>query len=342
MDSLLPIAPYTTCSPINKGVYQNQSLPAFEEECSCSKHSWQCSPTNGEKMLQRSKENTTDIVYHLSDNINPNNWILNTHYEFIEKRYGGWKFGLERNEDDKIGLAVNNSVVYFNNKGFHSVAAYLNAANNARLRKSVEGSNDLTKYGITAYSHPIRQSSNQVTGQSLLQHISDYSLALLMLTVATFVPTSTIVYLIQERTNEEKLVQRTFGVGPFTYWTASFIWDSLISLIFIALSSVIIQLFQVRSYTARSNFSASLLLMFVFCMTSNAFIYLAEKGFKEPSMGQIILLTSFIFIGLIFLVLMLLMFMFWWIKPLQDAKKILEVIFLIFPPYALGNNTCLE
>ena len=337
MNSLLPIADYTTCSPINKGVYQNQSIPVYEEECSCTKNSWQCSASSNHKMLQRTRENTTDIVYHLPDDIHPNDWILNTHFEFIERRYGGWKFDLKRNVGDKVGLTVDNSVVYFNNKGFHSVAAYLNAVNNARLRKSVVDEKDKTQYGITTYSHPIRESSNQVTGQSLIQHISDYSLALLMLTVVTFVPTSTIVYLIQERTSEEKLVQRTFGVGPITYWTASLIWDTFISLIFLALSSVIIQLFQVRSFTERSNFSASLLLMFVFCMTSNAFIYLAEKRFKEPSMGQIILLTSFIFLGLIFLVLMLLLFMFWWIKPLQDAKKILEVILLVFPPYALGN-----
>ena len=115
------------------------------------------------------------------------------------------------------------------------------------------------------------------------------------------------------------------------------IWDTAISIVFIALSSIVIQLFQVRSYTERSNFFASILLMFVFCMTSNAFIYLAEKVFNDPSMGQIILLTSFIFTGLIFLVVMLLLFMFWWIKPLQDAKKILDFVLLIFPPFSLGK-----
>jgi hypothetical protein len=201
-------------------------------------------------------------------------------------------------------------------------------------------------------------------GQSLVQHISDYSLALLMLAVLTFVPTSSIVYLVQERTSQEKLVsapspddpmpsqvQRSFSVGPFTYWIASLLWDSAVSITFLVVAAIIIQAFQVgtsllqvllprqvRSYTAGENFPATILLMFLFCLASNCFIYLAEKAFTEPSMGQIILLASFIFFGLITLVLMLLLMMFWWISALQDARKVLEVVLLLFPPYALGGG----
>ena len=124
-----------------------------------------------------------------------------------------------------------------------------------------------------------------------------------------------------------------------------------------------------RSYTLGANFPASLLLMFLFCLArchthlhhaspsppppltlpshhaltvslnfpSNSFIYLAEKAFSEPSLGQIILLTSFIFFGLGSLVVMLLLLMFWWLPALQEAREVLEVLLLIFPPYALGR-----
>ena len=92
--------------------------------------------------------------------------------------------------------------------------------------------------------------------------------------------------------------------------------------------------------------------MFLFCIarypalnihdchdsSSNSFIYLAEKAFSEPSMGQIILLASFIFFGLLTLILMLLLLMFWWIPVLKDTKKVLEVLLLVFPPYALGTG----
>ena len=55
-------------------------------------------------------------------------------------------------------------------------------------------------------------------------------------------------------------------------------------------------------------------------------------------MGQIILLASFIFLGLMTLVVMLLLLMFWWMPRLQEVKKVLEVVLLIFPPYALGGG----
>ena len=55
-------------------------------------------------------------------------------------------------------------------------------------------------------------------------------------------------------------------------------------------------------------------------------------------MGQIILLASFLFFGLITLIVMLLLLMFWWIPVLQDVRKVLEVVLLLFPPYALGGG----
>ena len=54
-------------------------------------------------------------------------------------------------------------------------------------------------------------------------------------------------------------------------------------------------------------------------------------------MGQIILLTSFIFTGLASLVVMLLLLMFWWLPALQEAREVLELLLLLFPPYALGR-----
>merc|ERR1719192_374983 len=35
---------------------------------------------------------------------------------------------------------------------------------------------------------------------------------------------------------------------------------------------------------------------------------------------------------------MLLLTMFWWIRPLQKAKEILQVLLLVFPPYALSGG----
>ena len=194
------------------------------------------------------------------------------------------------------------------------------------------------RFGITAYSHPIRGKASQVTGQSLEQHISDYSLSLLMAVVLTFLPASSIIYLIEERTTEQKLVQRTYKAGPLTYWTAVFLWDLCRDLLFLSLAALVIFLFQVRSFTANQNLGASLVLMLLYCTASNSLVYLLEKCFREPSMGQIIVLTSFIFTSLLTSITMLMLTMFWWIRPLQKAKEVLEIFLLIFPPYALSKS----
>ena len=314
----------------------NKSVAANLESCSCSSsHSWECEEETDLINVFLTHEETTDTIYHLANSLDANKWILNSFNEFIEKRYGGWKFGLKGNESDNIGVAKDNVAVYYNNKGFHSVAAYLNSLNNARIRSSVS-EEARGEYGITAYSHPIRSKEGQIKGQSLEQHISDYALALLMAVVLTFLPASSIIYLIEERKTEQKLVQRTFGVGPFTYWLSAFLWDAVISLLFLSLATLVIYIFQIRSFTANNNLGATVLLMFLYLMASNGLIYILEKAFSEPSLGQIIVLTSFIFISLVTSITMLLLTMFWWIPALRDMKKLLEVLLLIFPPYALS------
>ena len=99
----------------NEGSY---NVSANDQTCSCSdKYSWECQ--NSDELIEvlRSSENTSDIIYHLGDNLHPNKWILNTFNEFIEQRYGGWRFGEQTNSDDLIGVTKDNAIVYYNNKG---------------------------------------------------------------------------------------------------------------------------------------------------------------------------------------------------------------------------------
>ena len=328
---------YVACSPLAEYSYCSNCTVLLDTACSCSPtNSWQCRQEEGGITVRLSTENTTDVVYNLGDLTHPNTWILNTFDQFIEERYGGWRLGAERELTDRVGVRKENAVVWYNNKGFHAVSGYLNAINNARLRAAVQAEPE--RFGITAYSHPIRGKASQVTGQSLEQHISDYSLSLLMAVVLTFLPASSIIYLIEERTTEQKLVQRTYKAGPLTYWTAVFLWDLCRDLLFLSLAALVIFLFQVRSFTANQNLGASLVLMLLYCTASNSLVYLLEKCFREPSMGQIIVLTSFIFTSLLTSITMLMLTMFWWIRPLQKAKEFLEIFLLIFPPYALSKS----
>jgi ABC-type amino acid transport system permease subunit len=318
------IAPHTKC--INEFLVDTQ---IFSQQCQCSDFHWTCEEDQTKKEeINLLHMNTTDTVYLLPREIGPNSWILGTHYEFIEKLYGGWSFN------------GNNHFVYYNNKGFHTPAAYLNALSNARLRSLTEqlSNSESSSYGISTYNHPFHKTDQQVKAQTMLQLINDYTLALLLVAVISFVPSRTIIYFITERTSDEKQVQKSFQVRTFEYWLAALIWDSFISILYMALAAVIIAAFGVKALSNGSNLPAALLLIFFYCLCMNCAVYLLEKLFQEPSLGQIVTLTVAVFIGISTLILMLLLFFFWWLKPIVEARKLLNIIFLLLPPFAAGKK----
>ena len=314
------IVGFTECHPNSTELADMEN----DMECSCEDENWECNESSTGYKVPRQITNTTDVLYTLPADVHPNKWILDTHYELLMKRYGGWRF------------TNSTSFVYYNNKGFHSSAAYLNSLNNARLR-SMLGSNP-EEYGISTYNHPFRSTTGQVLGQSILQHVSDYTLALLILAVVSFVPSSSIIFLIQERRNEEKLVLKTFGIGPGIYWTVTLMWDICVALLFVIISAALIQIFGVRSFSHGLNFPATILMFLAYCLNINCLIYLVEKLFNEPSFGQVLVFTGCVFTGVFTLIIMMLCQMYWWIKPLADARKILSTALLVIPPYALGSN----
>ena len=63
-------------------------------------------------------------VYSLPPTVSPNTWLLNTHYDHLERRYGGWQFGVGRGQE-QLGTAESITIVHYNNKVWY----------NARLRE---------------------------------------------------------------------------------------------------------------------------------------------------------------------------------------------------------------
>lgn len=78
-------------------------------------------------------------------------WILETHDEFIERRYGG------------ITLNDSTLAVWYNNKGYHAMPVYLNELNSARFKSEMD--NDL--YKITTSSHPLKLGTRDLTVSSM-------------------------------------------------------------------------------------------------------------------------------------------------------------------------------
>ena len=62
-------------------------------------------------------------------------------------------------------------------------------------------------YGISTFAEPMVIRQN-VADPDVLEVISSYGIALIAMIAFSFVPASSIIYLIQERKNEEKQVRR--------------------------------------------------------------------------------------------------------------------------------------
>lgn len=59
------------------------------------------------------------------------------------------------------------SQVWFNNKGWHAMASFVNIMNNGLLRANLPPKTERRKYGITAYNHPLNLTKEQLTEMAL-------------------------------------------------------------------------------------------------------------------------------------------------------------------------------
>jgi hypothetical protein len=78
-------------------------------------------------------------------------WILKTHEEYIEKRYGG------------ISLNDTRSIVWYNNKGYHSMPLYLNVLNSAILKSEMNDSS----FNIRTWNHPLKLGEEELSVSSM-------------------------------------------------------------------------------------------------------------------------------------------------------------------------------
>lgn len=79
------------------------------------------------------------------------NWILDTHDQYVETRYGG------------VSINASRSAVWYNNKGYHSLPVYLNQVNMANLQTAMNNTN----YQISTNNHPLKLGEKELTTSSM-------------------------------------------------------------------------------------------------------------------------------------------------------------------------------
>ena len=250
-------------------------------------------------------------------------WIVSTHQEYIEKRYGGWSLSHDKNEPL--------FVIWYNNKGHHALPSYLSALNEAILRASgVQGH-------LTTLNHPLKLSSDQLNRTTLLQHVADVGVALVLLIAFNLVAAQGSKELVRERLSEEKRILFLAGVHPATYWATALIWDFFVFGLSIGLAVIVFEIFGLPAYVARDNLPGICLLLFLFAWAALPFSHLVEKVFDDSSLSNMVLFCVNTFIGVASLATILVLDILGTSKAAEDARDILHNLLLIFPQYALGD-----
>uniref|UniRef100_A0A671YFI2 P-type phospholipid transporter n=1 Tax=Sparus aurata TaxID=8175 RepID=A0A671YFI2_SPAAU len=255
-------------------------------------------------------EATGDTLLDLTDR-NISDYLVKTYPSLIRTRYGGLSVGgqlpiLDVNPKDiqgvfhQLGRMLNitavgthllvsvheeigpflrymesefNIKVWYNNKGWHAMVAFMNVANNAILRALLPPSAKPVEFGITVINHPLNLTKEQLSEVTVLTTSVDAVVAICVIFAMSFIPASFVLYLIQERVTKAKHLQFVSGVSPLVYWVANFFWDMVNYCLSTAMVVGIFMAFDKKCYTSPSNLPA--LITLLFSLTRTAYVSLS-------------------------------------------------------------------
>uniref|UniRef100_A0A672PFE5 P-type phospholipid transporter n=1 Tax=Sinocyclocheilus grahami TaxID=75366 RepID=A0A672PFE5_SINGR len=235
------------------------------------------------------------------------------------------------------GLDTKNNVkIWFNNKGWHGIGAFLNVMNNGILRASLPPGKDARQFGITTFNHPLNLTKEQLSQVALMTTSVDVLVSICVIFAMSFVPASFVVFLIQERVNKAKHMQFISGVQPFLYWLANFLWDMCNYVVPATLVIVIFVCFQQKAYVSATNLPVLALLLLLYGWSITPLMYPASFLFKIPSTAYVVLTSVNILIGINGSVSTFVMELFG--NNIGGINDILKNVLLIFPHFCLGRG----
>ncbi|CAL8357983.1 unnamed protein product [Merluccius merluccius] len=236
------------------------------------------------------------------------------------------------------GLDTKNNVkIWFNNKGWHSIGAFINVMNNGILRANLPAGADPSQYGISAFNHPLNLTKEQLSQVALVTTSVDVLVSICVIFAMSFVPASFVVFLIQERVSKAKHMQFISGVQPLLYWMANFAWDMLNYIVPATLVVLIFVCFQQKAYVSSTNLPVLALLLLLYGWSITPLMYPASFFFTIPSTAYVVLTSVNILIGINGSISTFVMELFG-NNEIGGINDILKNVLLIFPHFCLGRG----
>ncbi|KAK5924506.1 hypothetical protein CgunFtcFv8_017116 [Champsocephalus gunnari] len=236
------------------------------------------------------------------------------------------------------GLDTKNNVkIWFNNKGWHSIGAFINVMNNGILRANLPPGRDPQLFGIRAFNHPLNLTKEQLSQVALVTTSVDVLVSICVIFAMSFVPASFVVFLIQERVSKAKHMQFISGVQPLLYWTATFTWDMCNYVVPASLVVLIFVCFQQNAYVSSSNLPVLALLLLLYGWSITPLMYPASFFFTIPSTAYVVLTSVNILIGINGSISTFVMELFG-NNEVGGINDILKNVLLVFPHFCLGRG----
>ncbi|XP_026313079.1 phospholipid-transporting ATPase ABCA7 isoform X3 [Piliocolobus tephrosceles] len=227
--------------------------------------------------------------------------------------------------------------IWFNNKGWHSMVAFVNRANNALLRAHLPPGLAHRTHSITTLNHPLNLTKEQLSEAALMASSVDVLVSICVVFAMSFVPASFTLVLIEERVTRAKHLQLMGGLSPTLYWLGNFLWDMCNYLVPACIVVLIFLAFQQRAYVAPANLPALLLLLLLYGWSITPLMYPASFFFSVPSTAYVVLTCINLFIGINGSMATFVLELFS-DQKLQEVSRILKQVFLIFPHFCLGRG----
>ncbi|XP_014662041.1 PREDICTED: LOW QUALITY PROTEIN: ATP-binding cassette sub-family A member 1-like [Priapulus caudatus] len=340
--------------------------------CSCEETGFQeCPAGAGGMPPPYMLADTTDYIQNMTGR-NITDYLLMTYNEYETSRYGGFSFGVVNeaavanttqlaasiaqlagfmsqvgNFSDEFWQQLtqtiedlstrDNTMVWFNNKGWAAMVAYTNSLSNLKLRANLNDSVDARQYGITAVNHPMNLTQDQLARKATNQEFTALSIAVCVIFAMSFIPASFVMFLIDERTSNAKHLQFVSGLNPTMYWVGNFTWDMCNYLISCILCIIIFVAFNQKAYVSADNIGALITILVLYGWSIIPMMYPLSFVFNTPSTAFVALSCVNLFLGVVStcatFILQSLQ------EPdLDDINEILMRVFLLLPHYCLGRG----
>uniref|UniRef100_A0A182P8G6 ABC transporter domain-containing protein n=1 Tax=Anopheles epiroticus TaxID=199890 RepID=A0A182P8G6_9DIPT len=265
---------------------------------------------------------TNEVCTLFNSSYDAYQWVLSTAYDYTERRYGGITVNKEKN------------IVWYNNKGYHSMPTWLNMLDTAMLRAEL----DDPSYTIRTINHPLKIEEDDLSVSSMLQQIADAGISLIILLAFSLVIAGASVYIVNERIRGEKLQQRLAGVNVFTYWIVTYIWDALIFLIALGLAVIVFKVFAIPAYVEREQLEGICLLLVFYGFATIPAVHLFEKLFTDASFANMSIFCLNVITALGTLTIIILFDILGDSDESERIRNILNRAFLVLPQHALSDG----